>query len=132
MERPADCGAGMTDLERWLNRLKKKEPFYLYASEEILYGTTATQGRKEIPGWRRRVIWQEGDKTKIGVLVDGMRGRYGIATYGVLTGCEPTGGLWQASPSTVTDSELHALIDVATGKHSFSTFDPGALKDLNW
>ncbi|OWK35437.1 hypothetical protein [Fimbriiglobus ruber] len=120
-----------SDLNKWLKRLEKKRPFYLYASEEMLYATRATKGEKTIPGWRRRVIWQEGEKTKIGVLADGMWGRYGIQTYGVLTGKEPT-GLWQSSGDVVTASELQALLEVANERHSFGEFDPVILMDLEW
>jgi hypothetical protein len=119
----------MDCIGNWLARLTKKGPFWLYSSEEMLYGNRSTKGERTIPGWRRRVIWREGNKTKIGILHDGMWVRYGIKTYGVLKGTTAT-GLWQSTPGTVTESELHALLDVAAGNHSFPRFDPAQLQDV--
>lgn len=119
----------MNNIRNWLDRLAKKGPFWLYSSEEFLYGNRSTKGERTIPGWKRRVIWQEGNKTKIGILHDGMYARYGIQTYGVLTGKSAT-GLWQSTANTVTTSELQALLDVANGSHTFSEFSLSQLKDV--
>jgi hypothetical protein len=115
--------------ESGFRKWERLQPLYLYSTEEILYGTRETKGVKSISGLRRRVIWQTGNKTKVGIFQDGMWCRYGVSTYGVLTGNQ-SNGFWQSTPNTLTENEMNSLLAVANGDTNYPLFDIRTLKDL--
>lgn len=97
-------------VENWRKRTQKKGPFYIMSMEPI----EQKSGDFSEQWWKYKVIWKEGDKTKIGYLSDGMFTRYGISTYGVLTGTSIS-GFWQASSGALTEIEMNDMLKIAKG-----------------
>lgn len=123
------------DVENWKKRTKRKGPFYLYEYENIEYSHgKAVGGEYKVshhnPGKAYTLIWKEKDKTKIGILKDGMYCRYGMSTFGVLIGDSPL-GLWQSGGGgTVDDDQFAAMQRVARGESQLPIFDIDQLQDL--
>jgi len=132
----------MSDVADWKKRLNRKGPFYLYKTEENEY-----TDREALPEyWRTKkdgdkpptkkgtaytVLFRDKGKVKIGVLPDGLCCRYGIATYGTLTGFSMS-GFWQSSGGILTDEEMTDMIAFALGEKSLPVFYLDSLKDLEW
>lgn len=128
------------DVLKWMKRLNRKGPFYLVEARDheytvidksvvidTAYGKSFST--KVISGKSYSVIWKEGDKVKLGIVKDGMYCRYGIQTYGTLTG-KSVSGLWQKSGGILTDKEIQLLVDFSNDKLSLPEFKLETLKGV--
>ena len=100
-------------VESWLKRTEKKAPFYLFESVDGHY----------------TVIFKHKKKVRVGGLSDGMHCRYGIGTFGALSGVSPL-GLWQSCAGAVSQKQLDEMILVAKGQSQLPVFDVRSLKNL--
>lgn len=127
------------EVQKWLKRTKRKGPFLLYGTEPISYfvgwdHAVEPAVQKYADGHAYTVIWKDkkDDKVRIGVFKDGMHCRYGVSTYGVLSG-NTMADFWQASSGTLTVQEMDTMIRVMTRAwHPMGQFDPATIKDLKW
>lgn len=113
-----------SEVEKWKKRTKKKGPFYLYKT------SIANESWRNGPNIYT-VIWYERNKTKIGSFYDGMYCRYGISTYGTLTGATMS-GFWQASSGVLDDNEMTTMLNFAKGERTLLEFDIETIKNLRW
>lgn len=113
----------LTDVEKWKKRLNRKGPFYLYERSDYV-----CRWRPEETGYQYRVIWQDGHKTKIGMLHDHMTCRYGIKTDTVLNGERPH-DLWNGVG--LSDEEFEAMLAVRKGESTLPLFDLDTLEHLS-
>ena len=107
-----------SEVEAWLKRTSKKGPFKLYS-----YNTSVPDVTKYT------VIFKDKGKVKIGTVHDGQWCRYGIRTFGALSG--PTAlGLWQSGAGAVDEYQLEAMIRVWNDECHLSPFLMESLKGL--
>lgn len=132
--------AKLTDTEKWLKRTLKKGPFYLYGTAPITYfggwdSSVLPPVRKpDKEGTAYTVIWKDrrDNKVRIGVFKDGMYARYGVDTWGVLSGTTMA-DFWQASAGVLNEQEMAMMLRIMNGEwHPMGQFDPTTLKDLTW
>ena len=105
------------NVEKWIKRLNRKGPFYLYETEQ---GTTVRWDHSNynpetktgsvkttVPKKSYYVIWNDDDKTKFGSFSDYMLTRHGVATRSVLNG-DTMFDLWNGSglDQTIFDEML--------------------------
>lgn len=118
------------DVLAWMKRLNRKGPFYIYniQPKQVQDWVDNKWIKYEHPSHKSyTVIWNDGDKTKIGILEDGMYCRYGISTKAYLAGDRPQ-DMWQGR--NVSDDEYAAMVDVRKDQSSLKTLDLNDLKDL--
>lgn len=128
----------LSPVEKWLKTTAKKGPFFLYGTESTVYHrwdrSQEPPVRNEFDGTVYRVIWKDkrDGKVRIGTFVDGMWTRYGVKTYGTLSG--PTmADFWQATSGMLDEQEMSMMLRIMKGEwHPMGQFDPATLKDLLW
>lgn len=112
------------DVLMWMKRLNRKGPFYLLRTEEssvTRYDHLVTPSRPyELPANIYVVIWNDGEKTKIGSFKDYMFARHGVSTRAVLNGETPF-DLWNGS--TIGDAEFQAMLAVRNATSELPHFD---------
>jgi hypothetical protein len=109
--------ANSEDVQKWMKNLNRRGPFYLWET------TPHPNGQSYI------IIWNDGAKTKIGQLHDGLWCRYGINTWSVLNGSRPH-DLWNGFG--ITDDEFEAMLAVREHRSLLPKFKLETLKDLRW
>jgi hypothetical protein len=123
------------DIEKWLKRTNRKGPFLLYGTVPTTYFIGWKDGvQKHDVGAAYTVIWKDkkDGKVRIGVFKDGMHCRYGVNTYGVLSG-DTIADFWQASSGTLNETEMAMMLRIMKGEwHPMGQFNPAAIKDLKW
>ena len=131
----------LTDVEKWMKRLSKKGPFYLYKTTPYYSSITPyrmVDGVKvELEpvvreGSNYFVIWNDGHKTKYGYVRDHMLCRYGIETCCVLNG-ETKFDLWNGS--TIDDDIFDMMLlvrDPTVEDKQMQRFTLDQLKHLSW
>jgi len=112
------------DVEGWIKRLRRKAPFYVLSKSDYV-----DRHAPERTGTSYRVIWNDGPKTKIGVLHDWMMCRYGIVTQSVLNG-ERLQDLWNGSG--VSDEDFQQMLLVRKGRTRLPTVELKDLKNIRW
>ncbi len=104
------------DVQAWMKRLNRKGPFWLYKTVETEIRTwdysTKPGTQITVPANMYYVIWNDGAKTKYGVLSDYMWTRYGIATQCVLNG-NTKFDLWKGQ--NINDMIFEMMLDVRNG-----------------
>lgn len=135
----------MSSVADWKKRLRRKGPFIIYRVADHQYGghTPAMRKWREEnklfdhldmkKGFAYHVVFRDKGKVKIGVLKDGMSCRYGIDTYGTLTGTSMS-GFWQITAGVLTEEDMQFMIEFAKGEHNDPNFefDLDRLEDLTW
>lgn len=120
------------DVAAWAKRLSRKGPFYLFRTEPSTHTrydhSTTPATVSEVPASIYVVIWNEGEKTKLGALQDYMYCRYGIGTRATLSGDTPY-DLWNGH--NVDDESFSAMLDVRHGRTKLPEFDLLSLVGLN-
>lgn len=128
----------LTDVERWMKRLSKKGPFYLYETTPYYSSFTpyrVVDGEKiesepvVREGFNYFVFWNDGYKTKYGMLRDHMYCRYGIDTICVLNG-ETKFDLWNGG--TINDDIFDRMVEVRNCRSTLPKFELTELKHLSW
>lgn len=101
------------DVQAWMKRLNRKGPFWIYKKElfkHTLYDySQSPSSSRDVPAQRYYVIWNDGNKTKYGVLSDYMWTRYGIDTQCVLNG-DTKFDLWNGQ--NINDEIFEMMLDV--------------------
>ncbi len=112
------------DVIKWRKRLLRKGPFYLLETtdfEQDRYDHSVKPTRHyTVPAKAYTVIWNDGDKTKIGVLKDYMYCRYGIITQSVLKGDTPF-DLWNGSG--LSQETFDEMLSVRHNRSTLAIFD---------
>jgi len=75
------------------------------------------------------IIFKDKGKVKIGTVYDGQYCRYGIATYGALSGPSAL-DLWQSGPGAVNEYELETMINVWNDDCGLPDFFMESLRNL--
>ena len=127
------------DVQKWLKRTNRKGPFLLYGMVPTTYfvgwdHSAEPAVQKHAVGTAYTVIWKDkkDGKVRIGIFRDGMHCRYGVDTYGVLSG-DTIADFWQASSGTLDEAEMAMMLRIMKGEwHPMGQFNPAAIKDLKW
>lgn len=100
-------------VEKWLKKLERLAPFYIVEPVKIDTKAKIVQGkRQEVEVRSYTVVWNDGNKTKCGVLEDYMMTRYGVATKTLIRDGNPMNN-WNGSALTKDLSDI--MIEVYNG-----------------
>lgn len=120
------------DVAKWIKRLSRKGPFHLLRTEafsKTRYDHSVKPSRAyEVPATRYWVIWNDGEKTKIGSFSDFMLCRYGVATCAVLNGDTPF-DLWNGAGF---QDDFPAMLAVRNGTSDLPHFGLADIQGLSW
>lgn len=135
----------MSSVAAWKKRFRRKGPFIIYRVADHQYGghTPAMRKWREEnklfdhkdmkKGFAYHVVFRDKGKVKLGILKDGMCCRYGIDTYGTLTGTSIS-GFWQTTAGVLSEDEMKFMIAFAKGENREADveFDLDRLEDITW
>lgn len=114
----------LSDEEKWMKRLNRKGPFYLYEQTKQKRYPADTE---EVNHYF--VIWNDKEKTKYGCFNDKMLCRYGVSTLTVLRG-ETKFDLWNGQ--CIDDDVFGEMLKVRNGTSTLPEFKLETIKDLGW
>lgn len=121
------------DVAAWKKRLNRKGPFHLLRTEAGTHDkwdhSAAPPFKKTVPISIYVVIWNDGEKTKLGAFSDHMSCRYGVGTRSVLKGDTPY-DLWNGH--NVDDDSFAAMLAVRNGTSSLPLFNLDTIEGLSW
>lgn len=116
------------EVAKWMKRLNRKGPFYLLRTEPYHYEVTRQDGSLFVKdGTTYVIIWNDGDKTKLGSVHDHMWCRYGVSTRTVLNGDRPH-DLWNGAG--ISDEEFQEMLAVRKNSSTLPIFQLETLKNL--
>lgn len=109
-----------------MKRLNRKGPFYLLRTEEgsiTRFDHRVTPSRQyEVPINVYVVVWNDGEKTKMGAFKDYMYSRLGITTMAILSG-----DTMADVGSNIAQSDFEAMLAVRQGRSELPHFDTHTL-----
>lgn len=112
------------DVQKWMKRLNRKGPFYLYKEDVYKPYTSAKEPVKHY-----FVIWNDKEKTKYGYFYDGMHCRYGVQTCTVLNG-NTKFDLWAGH--NIDDDIFEAMLKLRNETSELRHFELTEIQDLRW
>ncbi|RUW57145.1 hypothetical protein [Mesorhizobium sp. M8A.F.Ca.ET.021.01.1.1] len=127
------------EVKKWIKRTNRKGPFLLYGTKPIKYFVGWDRSVEppvniHADGTAYTVIWKDkkDGKVRIGVFKDGMHCRYGVNTYGVLSG-NSMADFWQATAGMLDETEMAMMMRIMKGEwHPMGQFDPATIESLTW
>lgn len=103
-----------SQIQKWLRSTLKKQPFFLF---------------EENPTNNFIIIFNDKNKTKIGVVKNNMYCRYGIRVFGSISSNENkivsplSFRLWQQSTNAVSNHQLQEMINVYNNSSTLHVFN---------
>ena len=110
----------LDDVQKWMKRLNRHKPFYLYFKSPTSNFRTNTI---------YTLIWNDKNKTKIGTVEDHMYCRYGINTCAVLNG-ESMLDVWNGQ--TIDEEQFLCMLEVRRHISNLPIFELSELQNLRW